>query len=513
MALFAPLSAHAGFTVAGNQLLDGNGNPFILRGINHPHTWYTFRTPQAVVDMASVGANAVRVVLSNGQRWTRNDVADVANLIQSLKDNRLIAVLEVHDVTGWGEDPAAAPLTTAVDYWIDIKDALIGQEDYVIINIGNEPFGNNVPPSTWIDEHRNAIVRLRAAGLTHTLMVDAGNWGQDWQIIMLENADQVAAADINNNTMFSVHMYEVYDSEAQVEEYVTGFLGRYDFPLVVGEFGADHRGQPVDEDAILKVTNAYDVGYLGWSWSGNSGGAESLDIVFDFDVDRLSTWGDRLINGVDGIRATARIATVFDGAPTNRAPRAFDDSVEVKVDETVDIALSGSDVDGQVVDYAVTAAPANGTLAGIGANLTYTPNPGYVGTDSFEFMVTDDDGATSNVATVSINVVEVGSTDSQCTYTVTNEWGSGFVAEIRIENLGTQPIEGWQVSWSYAGDNRVGHAWNTNLSGSNPYDASNLDWNRVIQPGQAVVFGLQGSKGAGPAEVPVITGDICNATP
>src|SRR5690606_19937081 len=266
----ASLGAYAGFQVSGSQLLDGNGNPFIMRGVNHAHAWYTGTTQQAFTDIASVDANTVRVVLSDGQQWTRTSASEVENIIQWAKDNHLIAVLEIHDVTGSGEQSSAGTPYNATSYWIDIADTLIGEEDYVIVNIANEPFGNNVPASTWIDQHIDAIQRLRAAGLTHTLLIDAANWGQDWEQIMLNNASSVAAADTLNNTMFSVHMYQVYQNRSTIENYVSSFLSTHRLPLIVGEFGADHQGENVDEDSILAVAEQYDIGYLGWSWSGNS---------------------------------------------------------------------------------------------------------------------------------------------------------------------------------------------------------------------------------------------------
>ena len=60
-ALSAAIGVQAGFQVSGTQLLDGNGNPFIMRGVNHPHTWFTDRTEQALSDIASVNANTVRI--------------------------------------------------------------------------------------------------------------------------------------------------------------------------------------------------------------------------------------------------------------------------------------------------------------------------------------------------------------------------------------------------------------------------------------------------------------------
>src|SRR5690606_40078263 len=84
----------------------------------------------------------------------------LANIIQWAKNNNLIAILEVHDVTGSGEQSSAGTLYNATSYWIDIASTLQGQEDYVIINIANEPFGNGVPESSWIDGHIQAIQRI-----------------------------------------------------------------------------------------------------------------------------------------------------------------------------------------------------------------------------------------------------------------------------------------------------------------------------------------------------------------
>src|SRR5690554_1193618 len=156
----ASLGAYAGFQVSGSQLLDGNGNPFIMRGVNHAHAWYTGTTQQAFTDIASVDANTVRVVLSDGQQWTRTSASEVENIIQWAKDNHLIAVLEIHDVTGSGEQSSAGTLYNATSYWIDIADTMISAEDYVIDNNDKESLGNNMTASKWTDQHIEAIQRI-----------------------------------------------------------------------------------------------------------------------------------------------------------------------------------------------------------------------------------------------------------------------------------------------------------------------------------------------------------------
>src|SRR5690606_3994411 len=60
--------------------------------------------------------------------------------------------------------------------------------------------------------------------------------------------------------------------------------------------------------------------------------------------------------------------------------------------------------------------------------------------------------------------------------------------------------------------NRVTSSWNTNLSGSNPYTATNLGWNGTIQPGASAEFGFQVNKNAGSAENPTVNGAVCQTT-
>ncbi|MFE9193446.1 cellulase family glycosylhydrolase [Micromonospora sp. NPDC007208] len=317
LAFGQPAHAAAGFSVAGGKLYDANGAEFIMRGVNHAHTWYPQQT-SSFADVKALGANTVRVVLSSGDRWTRNTNADVANVISLCKANRLICVLEVHDTTGYGEQSGAITLDRAVDYWLSLADVLAGQERYVIVNIGNEPYGNQNYAS-WATDNANAIKRLRAGGLTHTIMVDAPNWGQDWSFTMRDNAASVFAADPARNTVFSIHMYGVFDTAAEISDY----LGRFrsaGLPIVVGEFGFNHSDGNPDEDAILAYSQANGIGWLGWSWSGNGGGVEYLDLATNFNPASLTDWGQRLFNGANGIRQTAREATVFGGTPPPTTP-------------------------------------------------------------------------------------------------------------------------------------------------------------------------------------------------
>lgn len=47
------------------------------------------------------------------------------------------------------------------------------------------------------------------------------------------------------------------------------------------------------------------------------------------------------------------------------------------------------------------------------------------------------------------------SAQAACQYQVTGQWSTGFTASIKITNEGTSATNGWNLSWQYAGDNRV----------------------------------------------------------
>ena len=89
--------------------------------------------------------------------------------------------------------------------------------------------------------------------------------------------------------------------------------------------------------------------------------------------------------------------------PVNDAPSATAQSVTTAEDTPLAVTLTGSDIDGDPLTFAVVTPPQNGTLSGTAPDLTYTPAANFNGSDSFTF-VTNDGTATSAPATVTIGV-------------------------------------------------------------------------------------------------------------
>ncbi|MGC4946488.1 cellulase family glycosylhydrolase [Streptomyces sp. DT224] len=493
-------AAGTGLHISDGRLVEGNGNDFIMRGVNHAHTWYPGET-QSLADIKATGANTVRVVLSDGYRWSKNGPDDVAAVIAQCKANRLICVLEVHDTTGYGEDSAAGTLDHAADYWISLKDVLQGQEDYVVINIGNEPWGNT-DPAGWTAPTTAAIKKLRAAGFAHTIMVDAPNWGQDWQNVMRDNAQAVYDADTTGNLLFSIHMYSVYNTAQKVTDYLNTFVDA-GLPLVIGEFGgpADQYGDP-DEDTMMSEAQRLGLGWIAWSWSGNTD--PILDLTIGFDPAQLSSWGERIFHGADGIAQTAREATVYGGATEEdtEAPTAPGTPAASAVTDTSatltwaassdNVAVAGYDVvrvSGGTETRVASSAATNVTVTGLTADTAYSfavyarDAAGNRSARSAAVSVTTDEGATTPAGSCSVG------------YKVVGQWQGGFQGEITIRNTGTAAIDGWKLGFSFANGQTVTNMWGgTPTQSGGSVSVAPASYTSTIAPNSSVTVGFTGSQ-------------------
>jgi VCBS repeat-containing protein len=107
----------------------------------------------------------------------------------------------------------------------------------------------------------------------------------------------------------------------------------------------------------------------------------------------------------DSHGAVSNIATAT-VTVTNRPPSCSDYSGSVAENGTLTDSVRCSDSDtGDTVHVTAVAQPSNGTLALNGdGTFTYTPAAGFAGTDSFTYQATDSHGATSSIATSTIQV-------------------------------------------------------------------------------------------------------------
>ncbi len=108
----------------------------------------------------------------------------------------------------------------------------------------------------------------------------------------------------------------------------------------------------------------------------------------------------------DGNGGTSTATVTVNVAAVNNPPITADDFVATDKDMpvTIDPLANDIDGDGDALSLLTYGAATGGNLTGNpDGTLTYTPNTGFVGTDSFTYTVTDGNGGTST-ATVTVNV-------------------------------------------------------------------------------------------------------------
>ncbi len=92
----------------------------------------------------------------------------------------------------------------------------------------------------------------------------------------------------------------------------------------------------------------------------------------------------------------------------NDAPVADSQSLTGAENVAINITLTATDDDSDPLTFSIASNPSNGTLSGTGANITYTPNSDYVGSDSFTFTAND---GTQNSAPATISLTLLLDTD------------------------------------------------------------------------------------------------------
>ena len=140
-----------------------------------------------------------------------------------------------------------------------------------------------------------------------------------------------------------------------------------------------------------------------YAWNVDADEAiEATTATYEHTYTEVGTYSVTLtVTGPGGSnpKTVADMITVSTAAPTPTT----ETSQTVQEDGSTTISLTATDPNGQAVTFAITTDPTNGTATLSGADVTYTPNANFYGTDSFDYIASNGT-YTSNPVTITITV-------------------------------------------------------------------------------------------------------------
>lgn len=207
---------HQTMYVQGRHLYNANGQQIILRGVNYPvlDDW-GFPAADLITEIEKSGANTVRLQwyknYGNNARPTYTDT-HLDNLLTKCKNNQMIPILELHDVTC--QSDANLVNTQLIPWWTNpARVTMLNQhKKYLIINLANE-LGqyrwqgySTAALNNFKNAYKTAITSIRNAGLLMPIMIDGSDCGSDIKIF-LDAGQELIDHDPEHNLIFSSHAY------------------------------------------------------------------------------------------------------------------------------------------------------------------------------------------------------------------------------------------------------------------------------------------------------------------
>jgi len=219
--------------------------------------------------------------------------------------------------------------------------------------------------------------------------------------------------------------------------------------------------------------------------------------------------GDGNYNGSTSSALTETITAPLPGAPPNLTATAASAS-QINLSWT---ASPTSGVTYNVYSSTTSGFPlSSGNRIATGVSGTSYSHTGLAPSTTHYYVVTaqnaNGESAGSNQASATTL------SDCHVGYKVTSQWNNGFGTAITIQNTGTTAIHGWNLTWTWPGNQKITQSWNANYSetGANA-SLTNASQNSTIAAGATISnIGFNASySGSNPAPTAFyLNGALCH---
>ncbi len=291
------------------KLFNSCNQELVLNGVNYAaiDDYYLVKHINAanskLNQILSSGANAVRIQwVNDGTIRTNQGKDEVASLfhldtlLSRCGRNQVIPILCLFDQTYLGQTQNWAAFDQLItSFWIrkDVVNLIEKHKNYLIINLGNEvglwknsTFSHQAALDSFVVHYRSAILAIRQAGIRVPIMIDAPDFGQNWDVFAGSNSSGTVGqilltTDPFHNIVFSVHSYWHFKPNEvnNAGENLTAMVDELDqmqtqnLTYVFGEV-ANNQSPPTNEckwelkyQDFLTLLQQRKIGWLAWTWN------------------------------------------------------------------------------------------------------------------------------------------------------------------------------------------------------------------------------------------------------
>jgi hypothetical protein len=288
-------------TTQGNQILDGNGDPVTLRGLQRfgleGGTQNPLPTEAEIQQLSSWGANEVRISLGE-QKWLRDSCAYesdypevVDRVVKWVTDRGMVALINLHflSVTKCGT-AGLVPMADspgAITFWQQVATRY-KDNPLVAFDLFNEPYG--ISPATWLtggdydfDGHNVA-----SAGMAQLYQTVRGTGAENLVVVSgLKYASlPPAQALVGTNIVYGEHVYTCTDAPppqcTKPNPYdPSSLFDAWDrfaetHPVMVTEFGWPNGDSGTYNANVVADAEQKHRSWSGFAWDGGTGGLFTL---------------------------------------------------------------------------------------------------------------------------------------------------------------------------------------------------------------------------------------------
>jgi len=331
------------------KLFNPCNEEIVLRGINYSaiDDYYLIKqmnsTNAKFNQIVATGANALRIQwVSDSSIRTNLGKDEVANLkdldtlLVRCARNQIIPIVTLFDLTYQSNTQNWSAFDNLINsFWLrsDVIRLINKHKRYLIINLANEvglwknsTIGQQDALDTFVAHYKLAIRKLRNAGIRVPIMIDAPDFGQNWDIFESLNADGIVGnsilqSDPFKNIVFSVHSYwrfkpNEFDNAGENLVSMKNELDRIQLQKPTFVFGevANNQSPPSNEckwplnfTTFLSLLQQRKLGWLSWTWTDDNCASRQMRSYDPQGVQSSNTfYGDSIINSpVYGLKSTS----------------------------------------------------------------------------------------------------------------------------------------------------------------------------------------------------------------